>query len=1240
MKSLIPLIQIFLLIVATIPIIPPLLEENKNTAMADLSTSPWRDNSFEPVNGKILVYSSFEAREHSIKELEAQGVVIVQEYSFFPAVFAHFTEPARFLKQKPLKIYENKEFQVLSEGIDYWKHTKSSKFPEGYDWTETINVAPLWAKDLDGSGVKLGILDTGISPLHRDITVVENYSFTGKEYDFTIEDIEDTPGEDNNGHGTHVAGIAAGSGLSSNGEYRGVAPGVSLYNLKCMNYGGSGTFASIIAAIDKAVELNLDIISLSLGWGSLQQDNPINLAVDMAVENGVTVVAGAGNDGPNYYTVSSPGSAQRAITVGSSTINKSLSSFSSRGPSLDNRVVPDILAPGSDIISCLSENSLTNFALQSLSPAPILSGNLPNSNYVIFSGTSMSTPAVSGTVALLKQAYQDATPDTLRAAIVESANTINEPELAEGAGLLDAEAAWELLASTKQNGAYEITSVLPKDNLLIFDEPIFAGENRTTDLMIVKGHTSDLSFSLESGNISSFVHISNTSISDAQGYTQIEITVQTPLFIESGTYVGTLRINDSKTGSQTIDLGPITITTPTIRVYWDLFHSDSADSFIGNYFDLFQYLENLNIQLVEYDSPITDLELLGNSYQVLVLPDAEVQYSKQEREVITEFIRSGGGVLVLASYYPFSVNEAYNDIISPFGISFRTEPVSTKDYGFFESIDFEPTKLTLTSHNELFLDVNEITWYGGSTITSATNIAFLEGSTEGVMATYEGNTTYSGRILAIGEELPFYNSRLSTADHKQFAKNIFQWLAKRSQNGLSLQTLSQKKIYEPNQVVEFAIQVNNGSNPLNTDLSSQIELNLTFANGTFQTGLHPTVESINGGLYNFTFVLPSEMGLFLLEAELNGVTASSWILSTTFSTNITAISAIITSEVTEVPFWAEGVNFYVNRAGNDQINFQVTVNDSFVDNCSLYFTSVPEITYSASRNMPQEAIYYYVLPLSYNGENWTGAWNPSDEAPAGVYYFYFQVTNNSAPIEGLITGTLFIKGETPQIDLEESQVAGKALNLYDVSEYENQGILTLSLGQTIDITISGSDDSNKEDLECSYLFIPYYAYIELEIWFEHKQLDFTSEGTWTTTFTAPLTTSYSYTPTTDILLTEIILALLIVLKDPDGFIEYYLVLILLNVDIFSFLDPTLFVYLAIIVIIVGIAAVGVFYLFVRRSSRIKKYPYLDPNYMPDIPPSKIPPVIEQAQPKFCGYCGKPLLANEKFCGSCGAKIRE
>ncbi|MFX1255272.1 MAG: S8 family serine peptidase [Promethearchaeota archaeon] len=1239
MKSLIPLITLFLLIAASIPIIPPLLEEDTNTTMPDLSTSPWSDNSLESVNGKILVYPSFEARDYGIKELEAQGVVIIQEYSFFPAIFARFTEPTRFLKQEPLKIYENKEFQILSEGIDYWQNTESSKFPPNYDWPETINVAPLWAKDLDGTGVKLGILDSGISPSHQDLNIEYSKSFTGRQYDFTIDDIEDQEGDDFNGHGTHVAGIAAGSGRSSNGEYRGIAPGVSLYNLKCINYAGSGTFASVIAAIDKAVELNLDIISLSLGWDGLPQENPINLAVDMAVENGVTVVAGAGNDGPDYNTVSSPGSAQRAITVGSSTINRSLSSFSSRGPSLDNRVVPDILAPGSDIISCLSSNSLVDLALQTFSPSPILPGSLPNSNYVIFSGTSMSTPAVSGTIALLKQTYQDATSDALRAAIVESATTINEPELAEGAGLLDAEAAWNLLAAKKQSGAYEITSVLPKDNLLMFKEPIFAGENRTTDLTIVKGHTSDLSISLDSGNMSSFVHITNSSISDAQGYTQIEITVQAPLFIESGTYVGTLSITDSKTGSQTIDIGPITITTPRIRVYWDVFHSGSSDSSMGHYFDLFQYLENLNIQIVEYDSPITDLELLGNSFQVLVLPDAEVQYSKQEREVITEFIQKGGGVLVPSDFYPFSVNEAYNDIISPFGISFNTELVSTNDYGILENIDVESSTLTLASHNELFLNVNEITWYGGSTITSTTNIAFIEGGTEGVMATYEGNTTYSGRILAIGEELPFYNSRINTADHKQFAQNAFKWLAQRPQEDLSLQALSPNKIYKPNQAAEFRIQVDNGSNPLSTDLSSQIELNLTFANGTFQTGLHPTVGAINEGLYKFSFTLPSEMGFFLLEAELNGVTASSWVLSTIYTTNITSISAITTNTAIEAPFWAENADFFVNRVGNDQINFQVTINDSFIDNCLIYFTFVPEITYSASRNLPEETIYYYVLPLSYNGENWTGGWNPSDETPAGVYYFYLQVTNNSAPIEGLITGTLFITGETPLIDLNESQVAGKALNLYDVSEYGNQGILILGLGQTIDITISGSDDSNNENLECSYLFVPYYAFIEAEVWLEYKQMDFAS-GTWNTTFTAPRTTTSPYSPTTDILLTNVILTLLIILKDPDGFVEYYPVFIQLNVNIFSFLDPTFFVFVAIVVIIIGIVAVGGFFLFARRSSRIKKYPYLDPNYVPEIPPSQIPPAIEQAQPKFCGYCGKPLLANEKFCRSCGAKIRE
>ncbi|MFX0093342.1 MAG: DUF4350 domain-containing protein [Candidatus Hodarchaeota archaeon] len=1233
------LISIFLL--ANIPVSSFIAVEDSNVSIDNLSHFPLDNNSYNSSKGKILVYSSFEARDFNIKVLEAQGVTIVQSYSFFPALFARFPHSVAFPKQYiPLNIYENKEFTALPENSEIWDLPSSFQYQENLDWTDTINVTPLWEKGLDGSGVKLGILDTGISRLHQDLTVVESYSFTSKEYDFVVEDVEDEPGDDFHSHGTHVAGIATGSGLSSNGEYRGVAPGVSLYNLKCLNYQGGGTLASVMAAINKAIELDLDIISLSFGWENLDPHNPVNLAVDVAVENGMTVVVAAGNSGPGHYTISSPGNANRVISVGASTIDGLVASFSSRGPTLDNRVTPDILAPGEEIISCLSEVSLTSYALQTFSPVPIVSGNLANSNYFVGSGTSMATPVVSGILALLKQAYPDVTPDALRAAITESALPINGLEVVKGSGIIDGMSAWEKLAATRQNGVYKITSVLPKQNLFLFDQPLFAGENRTTNLKIVKGHTSNLSVSLESGNISSFLHISNSSLLNADGYTEIELTVQAPLFVESGLYVGTLNVSDSKTGSQLIEIGPILITTPRIRVYWDLFHTDSADSYFGHYFAFFQYLKDLNIQVIEHNSSITNLELLGNSYQVLILPDAEIQYSEQELDSIREFVRRGGGVLILASHYPFSVNEAYNRIISPFGMSFNTDPVNVTDYGAFEVISARPRDLTLTSH-ELFLGVNNITWYAGSPVTAPNSIAFIDDK-NAAMATFEGNNTFLGRILALGEEFPFYNSYLSEADHKPFAQNVLHWLAQRPQNGLSLQVRTKENIYKPNQEVEFAIQVNNGSNPLTIDFSSQILLSLTFANGTVQDGFHPIVRSISGGLYDFTVRL-NEIGTFFLETALkpgspNEIKEYSWVHSTLYITNITSLSVETANVTSQVPYWAEDVGIPVSREGNHQIIFQVTVNDSFVDSCSIYLTFIPEITYASEEILPRVPIYYYVLLLSYDGGVWSGSWDPDNRTPAGVYFFYTELGNASTPIEGQHTGTVFVMGKLPSIDIKSSRIAGKTLDQYNVTEHESQGLLTLNLGQSVDITIAGTDDSPQIDLNCFYLFAPFYAYLELDIWIDSQQMNFTTSGTWITTFTAPLSPSVPYNRNINIRLTNVALLLLIILKDPEGFTDIYPVFMqIIGFDLSTLVGA--FYFLIPIVIFAVLGGLVIFW-FIRRSRRSRISAYLDPTYRPQIPPLSVPPPIQQMQPKFCGYCGKPLRVQEKFCTHCGAEIRK
>ncbi|UOE93949.1 S8 family serine peptidase [Alkalihalobacillus sp. LMS39] len=165
---------------------------------------------------------------------------------------------------------------------------------------------------LTGKGVKVAVIDTGIDYTHPDLK--RNY-----KGGFDVVDYDDDPMEtkiEEGGptvHGTHVAGI-----IAANGKIKGVAPEADIYAYRALGPGGQGTTEQVIEAIEKAVEDGVDIINLSLGNAVNGPDWPTSVALDKAVELGVVAVTSNGNSGPNMWTVGSPGTSARAISVGAS----------------------------------------------------------------------------------------------------------------------------------------------------------------------------------------------------------------------------------------------------------------------------------------------------------------------------------------------------------------------------------------------------------------------------------------------------------------------------------------------------------------------------------------------------------------------------------------------------------------------------------------------------------------------------------------------------------------------------------------------------------------------------------------------------------------------------------------------------------------------------------------------------------------------------------------------------------
>jgi|GEM_PF-341287 len=274
-----------------------------------------------------------------------------------------------------------------------------------------LGVPALWngSPKYTGEDIVVGVLDTGIFATETPNGIIETHpDFEGKILgimDFTGSDPKGTL-SDSTSHGTHVAGSICGSGKASNSRFRGMAPDAKAYVGKVLkvdaNGEGTGLESWIVDAIQWAVKSKVDVINLSLG-GPQPNDglDLLSRAVNNACDEGVVVCVAAGNWGPN--TIGTPGSAERAITVGSVNLNDKLSDFSSTGPIKAGYKKPDLLAPGEDIISALARG-FKYFYPRFGSSKQSLPQELQNF-YTFKTGTSMATPTVVGAVALLLDAY-------------------------------------------------------------------------------------------------------------------------------------------------------------------------------------------------------------------------------------------------------------------------------------------------------------------------------------------------------------------------------------------------------------------------------------------------------------------------------------------------------------------------------------------------------------------------------------------------------------------------------------------------------------------------------------------------------------------------------------------------------------------------------------------------------------------------------------------------------------------
>ncbi|MDF6045493.1 S8 family serine peptidase [Streptomyces sp. JH14] len=284
-----------------------------------------------------------------------------------------------------------------------------------------IGAPEAWAKGYDGKGVKVAVLDTGADLNNADIKseIVQSQSFVNGQ---TVQD--------GHGHGTHVASTIAGSGANSGGKYKGVAPGADLLVGKVLANSGQGTDSSILAGMEWAIEQGADVVSMSLGGTDAPGEDVLTNAVNsLSASSNTLFVIAAGNAGPGESTLGTPGAADAALTVGAVDRSDALADFSSRGPRLgDMAIKPEITAPGVDIVAARAAGTTM--------------GTPVDADYTSASGTSMATPHVAGSAAILKQRHPDWTGQRIKDALTAHAKSAADQTVyQQGYGRVDIPAA-------------------------------------------------------------------------------------------------------------------------------------------------------------------------------------------------------------------------------------------------------------------------------------------------------------------------------------------------------------------------------------------------------------------------------------------------------------------------------------------------------------------------------------------------------------------------------------------------------------------------------------------------------------------------------------------------------------------------------------------------------------------------------------------------------------------------------
>ncbi|MFX0149425.1 MAG: S8 family serine peptidase [Candidatus Hodarchaeota archaeon] len=770
-------------------IFAPFIQNNPNQELfLDLN------NIYEPIekySGEIDLgfdlLVMFRSKTPNLKDFDPY---VIRKYSNFPVIHIKFDDSPskfRFFKQYQDQIHRVELNSPLKRSINVIPQSSSVESVSEMKIRGSVGAMHLYSLGYMGNRTKIGIIDTGVY-IHTNefgTRIKGREVFVNKENSYS-EDIPDP--DDAHGHGTQVAGVAAGATT-------GIAPGAEIYSAKVIHDmviqgagGGAGeeTTAGLLEAIDYLVNNSVDVINISLGQyhnlPSGVRDEVINY---VSIMNNTLFTVSAGNSGTAFGdrgTLNNPATALQciAVTMTDSTENI-ISPLASKGPKVDYSLKPDIAAPGMNIKGPSNAEGAYSFG----------------------TGTSFAAPIVGGAASLLidylKHKNRSYSVATIKSALLAGARTLNHDIWEEGAGFLNITRSWEILESAKDvNNTPDLIYLHPKTLPFEPFEVLFSGSSLLLNLTVISSNEFRSTIEL-SESISDFITIPNPEYYIDNTSSLLPINFSIPLSTPPQFVSGYIKI-----GNQTLSV-EFEIRVPKARILFDeslnkiTRHGYPLNAFeiqgdtsntICMYSALTKYLayEN-NYCITPHISGDITLTQLSN-YDVLILANpfslssdkymdwienpgtTYIAPSEATTDAIYQFVAQGGGLLILSSHNSNYNITRLNEFIQPFNMQIQTQSSGDIRQSYF------------TDHTQNFTDtIDHFPFYGNFLQITGKNtqvIAEVDGNPS--LVSYEGPT--GGRVLLFGSDLVFDNigfssyAYLGNRDHNRvLAFNSIAWLA-------------------------------------------------------------------------------------------------------------------------------------------------------------------------------------------------------------------------------------------------------------------------------------------------------------------------------------------------------------------------------------------------------------------------------------------------------------------------------